>query len=192
MSKQHASLTASAFLALSLASTAFAQEVPTQVQALAAQLAGEGFSQFTLQNAGTPSPTLVAEREGLALTLTLDPNSFEIRNATVAIDEDGDGQISAQERRRAVNAGELPEQVSDRARAAVEAARVWQREGEQTREQEMSSGANAPDTASQERGNDSGTGDGGGGGSNSGGGDNGGGGGGGAGSGGGGGSGRGN
>ena len=165
------SATAAAGLTALFTSVGYAQEVAPEIEALVGELAAEGYTEFTLEDSIFTPPTLVAEQDGLLLELELDPDTLEITDAIIAVDEDGDGEVSNSERRRGVTADELPAQASDRARAAVSAARQRQQERQELREQDGSNGSNATAAAVQERaqgnggGNGNGNGNGNGGGS---------------------------
>ena len=105
-----------------------AQEVAPEIEALVSDLATEGYTEFTLEDSIFTPPTLVAEQDGILLELELDPETFEVTETIVALDEDGDGTVSRAERRNGIVAEDLPAQASDRAREAVAQARARQQE----------------------------------------------------------------
>ena len=105
---------------------ATAQSLASEVQALANDLAVEGYSRFTLETPVLQDPVLVAVKEDIVLELTLDPATLDITDVVVAVDDDGDGRLSNRERRGAMTAEGLPANASDRARAAISMARERQ------------------------------------------------------------------
>lgn len=105
---------------------ATAQSLASEVQALANDLAVEGYSGFTLETPVLQDPVLVAVKEDIVLELTLDPATLDITDVVVAVDDDGDGRLSNRERRGAMTAEGLPANASDRARAAISMARERQ------------------------------------------------------------------
>ena len=105
---------------------ATAQSLASEVQALANDLAVEGYSGFTLETPVLQDPVLVAVTEDIVLELTLDPATLDITDVVVAVDDDGDGRLSNRERRGAMTAEGLPANASDRARAAISMARERQ------------------------------------------------------------------
>ena len=105
---------------------ATAQNLASEVQALANDLAVEGYSGFTLETPVLQDPVLVAVKEDIVLELTLDPATLDITDVVVAVDKDGDGRLSNRERRGAMTAEGLPANASDRARAAISMARERQ------------------------------------------------------------------
>ena len=93
-------LVATALTATLLAATsATAQEVDPRIQAMAAELHAEGYTEFTLNDSIFTPPTLVAEQAAILLRLRLDPDTLAPTEATMALDTDGDGILSARERR---------------------------------------------------------------------------------------------
>ena len=93
-------LVATALTATLLAATsATAQEVDPRIQAMAAELHAEGYTEFTLNDSIFTPPTLVAEQAAILLRLRLDPDTLAPTAATMALDTDGDGILSARERR---------------------------------------------------------------------------------------------
>jgi len=80
---------------------ATAQSLASEVQALANDLAVEGYSRFTLETPVLQDPVLVAVKEDIVLELTLDPATLDITDVVVAVDDDGDGRLSNRERRGA-------------------------------------------------------------------------------------------
>ncbi|MDG3042700.1 hypothetical protein [Roseicyclus marinus] len=136
MKRTTISLFLTSVVPLFFASSASAQDVDPAIQDLAEILAGEGFTDFTLEDPLFGSPTLVAEQDGVVLELELDPETFEVVDAVVAVDEDGDGEVSVEERRNAIAADELPEQASERAREAISVARERQLENSLRRDAE--------------------------------------------------------
>ena len=105
---------------------ATAQSLASEVQALANDLAVEGYSGFTLETPVLQDPVLVAVKEDIVLELTLDPATLDITDVVVTVDDDGDGRLSNRERRGAMTAEGLPANASDRARAAISMARERQ------------------------------------------------------------------
>ena len=98
--KHHISQTAIATL---LAATpATAQEVDPRIQAMVSELHAEGYTEFTLNDSIFTPPTLVAEQAAILLRLRLDPDTLAPTAATIALDTDGDGILSARERRRRI------------------------------------------------------------------------------------------
>ena len=94
---------ATALTATLLAATsATAQEVDPRIQAMAAELHAEGYREFTLNDFIFTPPTLVAEQEAILLRLRLDPDTLAPTAASMALDTDGDGILSASERRRRI------------------------------------------------------------------------------------------
>ena len=96
-------LVATALTATLLAATsATAQEVDPRIQAMAAELHAEGYTEFTLNDYIFTPPTLVAEQAAILLRLRLDPDTLAPTAASMALDTDGDGILSASERRRRI------------------------------------------------------------------------------------------
>ena len=100
-----------------------AQEVTPDVQELVNKLAADGFKEFRLEDGPFTQLRLIAEIDGQALELILDPNTQEVIKTRVSFDDNGDGKISRNERRRGISFEELPENASERARVAVKHAR---------------------------------------------------------------------
>ena len=112
------------FVALLLiGNTSVAQEVTPEVQELVNKLAADGFKEFRLEDGPFTQLRLIAEIDGQALELILDPNTQEVIKTRVSFDDNGDGKISRNERRRGISFEELPENASERARVAVKHAR---------------------------------------------------------------------
>ena len=103
--------------------TSFAQEVTPEVQELVNKLAADGFKEFRLEDGPFTQLRLIAEIDGQALELILDPNTQAVMKTRVSFDDDGDGKVSRNERRRGISFEELPENASERARIAVKHAR---------------------------------------------------------------------
>ena len=103
--------------------TSFAQEVTPEVQELVNKLAADGFKEFRLEDGPFTQLRLIAEIDGQALELILDPNTQAVMKTRVSFDDDGDGKVSRNERRRGISFDELPENASERARIAVKHAR---------------------------------------------------------------------
>ena len=103
--------------------TSVAQEVTPEVQELVNKLAADGFKEFRLEDGPFTQLRLIAEIDGQALELILDPNTQEVIKTRVSFDDNGDGKISRNERRRGISFDELPENASERARVAVKHAR---------------------------------------------------------------------
>ena len=108
---------------LLIGNTSVAQEVTPQVQELVNKLAADGFKEFRLEDGPFTQLRLIAEIDGQALELILDPNTQEVIKTRVSFDDNGDGKISRNERRRGISFEELPENASERARVAVKHAR---------------------------------------------------------------------
>ena len=108
---------------LLIGNTSVAQEVTPEVQKLVNKLAADGFKEFRLEDGPFTQLRLIAEIEGQALELILDPNTQEVIKTRVSFDDNGDGKISRNERRRGISFEELPENASERARVAVKHAR---------------------------------------------------------------------
>lgn len=108
---------------LLIGNTSVAQEVTPEVQELVNKLAADGFKEFRLEDGPFTQLRLIAEIDGQALELILDPNTQEVIKTRVSFDDDGDGKISRNERRRGISFDELPENASERARVAVKHAR---------------------------------------------------------------------
>ena len=108
---------------LLMGNTSVAQEVTPEVQELVNKLAADGFKEFRLEDGPFTQLRLIAEIDGQALELILDPNTQEVIKTRVSFDDNGDGKISRNERRRGISFEELPENVSERARIAVKHAR---------------------------------------------------------------------
>ena len=108
---------------LLIGNTSVAQEVTPEVQKLVNKLAADGFKEFRLEDGPFTQLRLIAEIEGQALELILDPNTQEVIKTRVSFDDNGDGKISRIERRRGISFDELPENASERARVAVKHAR---------------------------------------------------------------------
>ena len=108
---------------LLIGNTSFAQEVTPEVQELVNKLAADGFKEFRLEDGPFTQLRLIAEIDGQALELILDPNTQEVIKTRVSFDDNGDGKISRNERRRGISFEELPENASERARVAVKHAR---------------------------------------------------------------------
>jgi len=96
-------LVATALTATLLAVTsATAQEVDPRIQAMVSELHTEGYTEFTLNDSIFTPPTLVAEQAAILLRLRLDPDTLAPTAASMALDTDGDGILSARERRRRI------------------------------------------------------------------------------------------
>ena len=108
---------------LLIGNTSVAQEVTPEVQELVNKLAADGFKEFRLEDGPFTQLRLIAEIDGQALELILDPNTQEVVKTRVSFDDNGDGKISRNERRRGISFEELPENASERARVAVKHAR---------------------------------------------------------------------
>ena len=108
---------------LLVGNTSVAQEVTPEVQELVNKLAADGFKEFRLEDGPFTQLRLIAEIDGQALELILDPNTQEVIKTRVSFDDNGDGKISRNERRRGISFEELPENASERARVAVKHAR---------------------------------------------------------------------
>ena len=108
---------------LLIGNTSAAQEVTTEVQELVNKLAADGFKEFRLEDGPFTQLRLIAEIDGQALELILDPNTQDVIKTRVSFDDNGDGKISRNERRRGISFEELPENASERARVAVKHAR---------------------------------------------------------------------
>ena len=108
---------------LLVGNTSVAQEVTPEVQELVNKLAADGFKEFRLEDGPFTQLRLIAEIDGQALELILDPNTQEVIKTRVSFDDNGDGKISRKERRRGMSFEELPENASERARVAVKHAR---------------------------------------------------------------------
>lgn len=126
-----------------------AQEVAPEIEALVSDLATEGYTEFTLEDSIFTPPTLVAEQDGILLELELDPETFEVTETVVALDEDGDGTVSRAERRNGIVAEDLSAQASDRAREAVAQARARQQERVETRAANSGNMGNAAASATR-------------------------------------------
>ena len=111
------------FALLLIGNTSVAQEVTPEVQELVNKLAADGFKEFRLEDGPFTQLRLIAEIDGQALELILDPNTQEVIKTRVSFDDNGDGKISRNERRRGISFEELPENASERARVAVKQAR---------------------------------------------------------------------
>ena len=107
---------------LIIGNTSVAQEVKPIVQELVNKLASDGFKEFRLEDGPFTQLRLIAEIDGQALELILDPNTQEVVKTWVSFDDDGDGKISRNERRKGISFDELPENASERARFAVKHA----------------------------------------------------------------------
>ena len=96
------------FVAIALTATllavtsATAQEVDPHIQAMVSELHAEGYTEFTLNDSIFTPPTLVAEQAAILLRLRLDPDTLAPTAATMALDTDGDGILSARERRKRI------------------------------------------------------------------------------------------
>ena len=96
-------LVAIALTATLLAVTsATAQEVDPRIEAMVSELHAEGYTEFTLNDSIFTPPTLVAEQAAILLRLRLDPDTLAPTAASMALDTDGDGILSASERRRRI------------------------------------------------------------------------------------------
>ena len=96
-------LVAIALTATLLAVTsATAQEVDPRMEAMVSELHAEGYTEFTLNDSIFTPPTLVAEQAAILLRLRLDPDTLAPTAATMALDTDGDGILSARERRKRI------------------------------------------------------------------------------------------
>ena len=111
------------FALILVGNTSLAQEVTPEVQELVNKLAADGFKEFRLEDGPFTQLRLIAEIDGQALELILDPNTQEVVKSRVSFDNDGDGKISRIERRKGISFDELPENASERARVAVKHAR---------------------------------------------------------------------
>ena len=96
------------FVAIALTATllavtsATAQEVDPRIEAMVSELHAEGYTEFTLNDSIFTPPTLVAEQAAILLRLRLDPDTLAPTAATMALDTDGDGILSARERRKRI------------------------------------------------------------------------------------------
>tara|TARA_B100001287_G_C22401268_1_gene397982 strand:- start:87 stop:635 length:549 start_codon:yes stop_codon:yes gene_type:complete len=108
---------------LLIGNTSVAQEVTPEVQELVNKLAADGFKEFRLEDGPFTQLRLIAEIDGQALELILDPNTQAVMKTRVSFDDDGDGKVSRNERRRGISFDELPENASERAKVAVKHAR---------------------------------------------------------------------
>ena len=96
-------LVATALTATLLAATsATAQEVDPRIEAMVSELHAEGYTEFTLNDSIFTPPTLVAEQAAILLRLRLDPDTLAPTAASMALDTDGDGILSARERRKRI------------------------------------------------------------------------------------------
>ena len=96
-------LVAIALTATLLAVTsATAQEVDPRIEAMVSELHAAGYTEFTLNDSIFTPPTLVAEQAAILLRLRLDPDTLAPTAATMALDTDGDGILSARERRKRI------------------------------------------------------------------------------------------
>ena len=96
-------LVAIALTATLLAATsATGQEVDPRIQAMVSELHAEGYTEFTLNDSIFTPPTLVAEQAAILLRLRLDPDTLAPTAASMALDTDGDGILSARERRKRI------------------------------------------------------------------------------------------
>ena len=96
-------LLATALTATLLAVTsATAQEVDPRIEAMVSELHAEGYTEFTLNDSIFTPPTLVAEQAAILLRLRLDPDTLAPTAASMALDTDGDGILSARERRKRI------------------------------------------------------------------------------------------
>ena len=96
-------LVAIALTATLLAVTsATAQEVDPRIEAMVSELHAEGYTEFTLNDSIFTPPTLVAEQAAILLRLRLDPDTLAPTAASMALDTDGDGILSARERRKRI------------------------------------------------------------------------------------------
>ena len=96
-------LVATALTATLLAVTsATAQEVDPRIEAMVSELHAEGYTEFTLNDSIFTPPTLVAEQAAILLRLRLDPDTLAPTAASMALDTDGDGILSARERRKRI------------------------------------------------------------------------------------------
>ena len=96
-------LVAIALTATLLAATsATAQEVDPRIEAMVSELHAEGYTEFTLNDSIFTPPTLVAEQAAILLRLRLDPDTLAPTAASMALDTDGDGILSARERRKRI------------------------------------------------------------------------------------------
>lgn len=118
---------------LLIGNTSVAQEVTPEVQELVNKLAADGFKEFRLEDGPFTQLRLIAEIDGQALELILDPNTQEVIKTRVSFDDNGDGKISRNERRRGISFEELPENASERARVAVKHAREQKKIRDETR-----------------------------------------------------------
>ena len=84
------------------ATSATAQEVDPRIQAMVSELHAEGYTEFTLNDSIFTPPTLVAEQAAILLRLRLDPDTLAPTAASMALDTDGDGILSASERRKRI------------------------------------------------------------------------------------------
>ena len=108
---------------LLVGNASIAQEVTPEVQELVNKLSADGFKDFRLEDGPFTQLRLIAEIDGQALELILDPNTQEVVKTRVSFDDDGDGKISQNERRRGISFNELPDDASERAKVAVKYAR---------------------------------------------------------------------
>jgi len=91
-----------AIATLLAATSATAQEVDPRIQAMVSELHAEGYTEFTLNDSIFTPPTLVAEQAAILLRLRLDPDTLAPTAASMALDTDGDGILSARERRKRI------------------------------------------------------------------------------------------
>ena len=108
---------------LFVGNTSFAQEVTSEVKELVNKLAAEGFKEFRLEDGPFTQLRLIAEADGQALELILDPKTQEVVRTRVSFDDNGDGKISRNERRNGIKLNDLPDNASERAKVAVKHAR---------------------------------------------------------------------
>ena len=78
---------------LLIGNTSVAQEVTPEVQELVNKLAADGFKEFRLEDGPFTQLRLIAEIDGQALELILDPNTQEVIKTRVSFDDNGDGKI---------------------------------------------------------------------------------------------------
>jgi hypothetical protein len=69
---------------------------------MVSELHAEGYTEFTLNDSIFTPPILVAEQAAILLRLRLDPDTLAPTAASMALDTDGDGILSASERRRRI------------------------------------------------------------------------------------------
>jgi len=69
---------------------------------MVSELHAEGYTEFTLNDSIFTPPTLVAEQAAILLRLRLDPDTLAPTAASMALDTDGDGILSARERRKRI------------------------------------------------------------------------------------------